>query len=170
MLRYCARLAAVAIAVIMIPALAPSASRAADEAKTSALAPFARYWWGNEANHDFANYGADECCDGAKNGKDQWVNTAQVGKFPANPFGLQDMHGNVSEWVDACFEGDYNGEHVEDGPVLPVFISLGGCAFQIFRGGAWSDPPDNIRSATREFTVADDSESSLGVRVARDLD
>jgi formylglycine-generating enzyme required for sulfatase activity len=57
-----------------------------------------KYWWGNTASHEYANYGAESWGPLAK-GKDRWEYTAPVGSFAANPFGIYDTVGNVWEWT-----------------------------------------------------------------------
>ena len=54
------------------------------------------FWWGNAADRNRAN------CAGCGS---QWDDrqTAPVGSFPPNAFGVHDMHGNVKEWVEDCW-------------------------------------------------------------------
>jgi formylglycine-generating enzyme required for sulfatase activity len=73
--------------------------------------------------------------------------TIPVGMFPANAWGLYDMHGNVSEWcldsVHSSYEGGpYDGSAWED-PQAPKIEQ------RITRGGSWSMPPRCCRSAFR---------------------
>ena len=122
------------------------------------------YWWGDSPSREYANYGMDECCQGAMSGPDVWLNTAPAGRFPANPFGLHDMHGNVYEWVEDCYRDSYAGAP-SDGSA----VSVDGCRKRVRRGGAWYDIPDYVRSTHR--SRADASERSFygGFRVARTL-
>ena len=53
------------------------------------------YWWGDELSREWANFGAEECCEGAVAGADRWINTAPVGSFQPNDLGLHDISGNV---------------------------------------------------------------------------
>ena len=73
--------------------------------------------------------------------------TTPVGMFPANAWGLYDMHGNVWEWcldsVHSSYEGGpYDGSAWED-PQAPKIEQ------RITRGGSWSMPPRCCRSAFR---------------------
>ena len=124
-----------------------------------------KYWWGNEADHDHANYGQDKCCDGAIAGKDRWKYTSPVGSFEANAFGLFDTAGNVWEWVEDCRNESYQGAP-SDGSAW----TSGNCDRRVLRGGSWGFKPRDLRSANR---VRDDTGSrhrSSGFRVARTLD
>ena len=122
------------------------------------------YWWGDIASHDFANYGADKCCSGLAAGRDKWVNTAPVGSFPANPFGLHDMNGNVVEWVEDCSTGSYDRTPSDGTP----FVSAG-CLERVHRGGGWLNMPAHIRSDIRPGDVETSRTPNLGFRVAASL-
>jgi formylglycine-generating enzyme required for sulfatase activity len=56
-----------------------------------------------------------------------------VGQFPANPFGLHDMHGNVWEWVEDCWHGSYAGAPT-DGSAWTTSCSE---TSRVLRGGSW---------------------------------
>ena len=85
------------------------------------------YSWGDEIGKGNAN------CDGCGS---QWDNkqTAPVGSFAANAFGLYDMHGNVWEWVEDCFHDNYEGAP-DDGS---AWTADGDCNSRVLRGGSWS--------------------------------
>jgi hypothetical protein len=101
---------------------------------TSADAPHLPYPWGEKASHQHANFGTDLCCQGKVEGNDTWLNTAPVGQFPANDFGLFDMHGNVWEWVEDCYNNSYEGAPTDGSAWL-----TGDCNSRVVRGGAWYD-------------------------------
>ena len=130
----------------------------------SASAPSKRYWWGDQASHEYANYGKDQCCDGHKQGRDQWVNTAPVGQFPANPFGLHDMHGNVWEWVQDCWNANYS-DASSDGSAW----TTGDCSLRVLRGGSWVNDPQYLHSAIRLRDHPDYRDYDFGFRLARTL-
>ena len=115
------------------------------------------YSWGDEVGKGNAN------CSGCGS---QWDNRrpAPVGSFTASAFGLHDMHGNVSEWVEDCglMEG-YSGAPA-DGSALS-----GGCGSRAVRGGSWSEIPSALRSASRPSFPSTSRFNFLGFRVARAL-
>ena len=123
-----------------------------------------RYSWGDEVNHELANYGSDDCCAGLAEGKDQWVNTAPVGEFEANPYGLFDMHGNVWEWVEDCYKDSY-----EDAPLDGSAINSPACVSRITRGASWNDIPVSLRTANRDVGLPGFRDASFGFRIARTL-
>lgn len=124
------------------------------------------YSWGGAASHGWANYGEPDCppCTGRVEDADAWLNTAPVGQFPPNQFGLFDMHGNVYEWVEDCFADP-----------LPLQPNDGGaheqaaCENHVMRGGAWYSDPGRIRAAYRAYNTPDKRGAVIGFRVARDL-
>jgi formylglycine-generating enzyme required for sulfatase activity len=121
------------------------------------------YHWGDKIGHGNAN------CDGCGS---QWdaKQTAPVGRFGPNAFGLYDMLGNVWQWVQDCDHGDYR-----HAPADGSAWESRDCATRAFRGGSWFDYPHRSRAAARAayniFVQPNDLGGSVvGFRVARDSD
>ena len=87
-----------------------------------------------------------------------------MGKFPANAFGLYDVHGNVWEWVEDCVNGNYRGA-----PADGSAWESGDCSRRVLRGGSWYVKPRNLRSALRGSYTSGFRISFVGFRVARTL-
>ena len=115
------------------------------------------YPWGDEIGTNNANCaGCGSQWDGDK--------PAPVGSFAPNQFGLYDMVGNVSEWVEDCFDADY-----EDAPTDGSARTPADCGSRVLRGGPYLFPPHNVRSATRLQDSPDFRINYNGFRVARTL-
>jgi formylglycine-generating enzyme required for sulfatase activity/uncharacterized caspase-like protein len=87
--------------------------------------------------------------------------TTDVGSFPANAFGLFDMHGNVLEWCADQWHENYQGAPADGS----VWETGGDPAKRTVRGGSWLFYPAGCRSATRGWGVSDDMLRNLGFRV-----
>jgi formylglycine-generating enzyme required for sulfatase activity len=126
------------------------------------------YWWGNQPSHEHANYGKGVpgwFPDGVVSGKDQWMFTAPVGQFAANPFGLHDMHGNAWEWVADCYADGYEGAPA-DGSARG-----GDCENRVMRGGSFGYNPGFMRSSARiKVFWGVLSFLNYGIRVVREVD
>ena len=116
------------------------------------------YSWGDRIGSGRAN------CDGCGS---QWDNrqTAPAGSFRANAWGLHDIHGNVWEWVEDCWNGSYAGAP-RDGSVW----RSGNCSVRVLRGGSWISEPSFLRAAFRFRNASGDRiYFYCGFRVARTL-
>jgi formylglycine-generating enzyme required for sulfatase activity len=116
------------------------------------------YSWGDEIGEGNANcYGCGSEWDAKQ--------TAPVGAFVANPFGLYDVHGNVWEWVEDCYHLNYFGAP-HDGS---AWLEGGDCSRRMQRGGSWVIGPEDVRSAVRFRASTIGRDDYVGLRVARTL-
>ena len=98
-------------------------------------------------------------------GKQGVGETAEVGSFPANSWGLHDMHGNVWEWVEDCYMPSYDGAAADGSP-----RSGQNCgARHVLRGGSWDYKAEDLRSALRYKLPGYYRVDEIGFRVAREL-
>ena len=112
-----------------------------------------RYSWGDEITPENANYEYNV-------GK-----TTEVGSYPANSWGLYDLHGNVWEWCEDAWHESYEGAP-SDGS---AWVEGGHQDLRVLRGGSWVDFAGVLRSAFRVGNDADGRFNDGGFRVARTL-
>jgi formylglycine-generating enzyme required for sulfatase activity len=115
------------------------------------------YFWGDQIGRGNAN--CNEC-------DSRWDNqrTAPVGSFAPNQFGLYDIVGNVSQWVQDCWNADYVGA-----PTDGSAWTIGDCDNGVVRGGSWFNDPQNLRSADRFRNPRTLRNLSFGIRLGRTL-
>ncbi len=127
-----------------------------------------KYHFGDDESQlcRYANYrdrsinSSESCSDGVG------LSTAGVGSYQPNSFGLYDMHGNVGEWVQDCW--NWNGGYA-GAPSDGSAWERGDCGKRILRGGSWYHSPPFLRSAYRVWLTFDPHSSYFGFRVARTL-
>jgi len=132
-----------------------------------------QYWWGDGAptgKVENLTGGGDRSpahrswANAFKNYNDNYWGPAPVMSFQANPFGLYDIDGNVSEWVEDCWHENYVRAPTDGSAWVNP-----GCDERVIRGGSWGSAPDQDRSAFRMGAAADSRSGRVGFRVARDL-
>ncbi|WP_130618194.1 SUMF1/EgtB/PvdO family nonheme iron enzyme [Dyella amyloliquefaciens] len=132
-----------------------------------------RYWWGDGAPTSKVE-NLTGSSDRSPSGR-RWSNAfagyrdgfwgpAPVMSFSPNPYGLYDMGGNVSEWVQDCWHDSYL-RAPRDGS---AWINPG-CSVRVVRGGSWGSSPDQVRSAYRQGADATVRSGRVGFRVIREL-
>jgi formylglycine-generating enzyme required for sulfatase activity/serine/threonine protein kinase len=116
-----------------------------------------RYSWGYTINCSQARFGylSGEC--------KKRQNTDRVKSFLANPFSLYDMHGNVWEWTQDCWNDSYSAA-----PNNGEAWTKGDCSQRVLRGGSWLSRPDALRSAYRFRNSTTVRNNDLGFRLAQD--
>lgn len=87
----------------------------------------------------------------------------RVATKQANAWGLYDMSGNVMEWVEDSFHGDYSGAPT-DGSAW-----TGGSALRVLRGGSWGSESFTATAAFRGALLPEIQGESIGFRLARTL-
>jgi formylglycine-generating enzyme required for sulfatase activity len=125
------------------------------------------FHFGETLDAEIANYNADSPFVGSPvygDGKkgEYRKETTEVGIFPANEWGLQDMHGNVWEWCEDDWHNSYEGAPTDGSAWLKENRTE---TNRLLRGGSWYDVPRNCRSAIRLNGSRDFRNYYLGFRV-----
>lgn len=128
------------------------------------------FWWGDTLPADGIVRAACAGCGSAWDSKAP----APADAFPANPWGLHNVHGSVWEWVADFYCDDYASGPKDGSPRLtddcaPVGDRPPARGTRSLRGGSSFFPPKAMRSAMRVRNVPDFRNFSVGFRVARDL-
>jgi len=132
-----------------------------------------RYWWGdgmppkragNFTGEQDISRGRRQWSTFFEGYEDKYWGPAPVASFNTNPFGLNDIAGNVGEWVRDCWHDTYLRAPVDGSAWLNP-----GCKLRIIRGGYWASSPDQTRSAFRLSAQPDQRDARIGFRIARDL-
>jgi formylglycine-generating enzyme required for sulfatase activity len=100
--------------------------------------------FGNTISAQNANYYASPPYAGGPRGVDS-KGPVVVDSYAPNPFGLYQVHGNVWEWTEDC----YNKRYTEDTPTDGAPWLEGDCTKRMVRGGTWNWSADNSRSGYR---------------------
>ncbi|KAB7764921.1 SUMF1/EgtB/PvdO family nonheme iron enzyme [Xanthomonas maliensis] len=133
-----------------------------------------RYPWGNAGTPpiDAGNYtGGNDVSRSGRHWNNGFVGygdgfwgPAPVGSFRANPWGLHDMGGNLSEWVADCWHASYRRAPADGAAWFNP-----GCRQRVVRGGSWANSPQQTRAAWRLSQDSDTTSARIGFRVARGI-
>jgi formylglycine-generating enzyme required for sulfatase activity len=131
------------------------------------------FWWGDGRPMEvFENLAGQKDRSSSDRGFNNFVRgygdgyfgPAPVGSFEPNPWGLYDLAGNVSEWIQDCWHSSY-----VRAPVNGLAWENPGCDRRVVRGGYWASSPRQLRSSARMSAPLSLRTPQVGFRVARDL-
>ncbi|AFY71171.1 Sulphatase-modifying factor protein [Thalassoporum mexicanum PCC 7367] len=122
------------------------------------------FHFGETITTDIANYSGNDKPYGKGSQGNYRGETTEVGEFPANPWGLYDMHGNLYEWCEDAWHESYHGAP-RNGSARKSALQLIGYPYRVVRGGSWISSPHSCRSAYRTEYSATDTQSRIGFRV-----
>ena len=121
------------------------------------------FWWGRSASAEQANYDATQTFAAGPVGENR-QKTVPVDSFSPNPWGLYQVHGNIWEWLEDCWNATYKGAP-SDGSAWVT----GDCTNRNARGGSWAYAPKYMRSARKNTVLTDYRGNIHGFRVARTI-
>jgi formylglycine-generating enzyme required for sulfatase activity len=113
------------------------------------------FYWGERAG-DGCDYEHVASCGGRAD------KTAVVGSHKPNPWGLYDMLGNVSEWIEDCYTENY-----DNAPKDGNAVTTNDCNSRVYRCGSWYNLPRILRAAYRDGLSPGNRNYGVGFRVAR---
>jgi formylglycine-generating enzyme required for sulfatase activity len=137
----------------------PSESQWEYACRAGSITPF---HFGATLTPELATYNGTKTYEGGPMGT-VCEQTTDVASFPANSWGLQDMHGNVWEWCVDQRHPDYEGSPA-DGCAWTDQSEAEGGKRQL-RGGCWNESPSRCRSAFRMSAAPECCINSVGFRV-----
>jgi formylglycine-generating enzyme required for sulfatase activity len=130
-------------------------------ARAGSISPFPE---GGAISAEQANFQTSFDADGGSREGKYREQPVAVGSFAPNAFGLHDMEGNVSEWVEDSWHENYAGA-----PIDGSAWAGGDTSLRVLRGGSWYSFPTDLRSASRRADQPDHRSPEIGFRVARSL-
>jgi len=123
-----------------------------------------RFWWGDDPDPAFGNFGDDACCRGLAQGADAFAGVAPAGSFRPTPEGFHDLYGNVWEWVQDCYAG------YDRAPRDGAASDPADCRVRVVRGGSYLFPAGFGRASARFRLTPGARRPDVGFRVALDPD
>ena len=130
-------------------------------ARAGSTSPF---WWGKAISPNQANYDGSHVYEGGGSKGEYRGRTVLVDSFKPNPWGLYNVHGNVWEWTEDCWNDSHRG-NPGDGRARETGI----CSRRVVRGGALFLAPRTLRSAHRFWLSSDIRYNDYGFRIAKTL-
>jgi formylglycine-generating enzyme required for sulfatase activity len=123
-----------------------------------------RYPWGDLYNAHLSNHGKAIGGQRQADDIDGFTELAPVGSLPEGrtPDGIDDLAGNVAEWVSDAVDDTSSVRYAPASEVNPLGAPAG--AWRPVRGGSYLDSPLFLRGASREFRLAGDRSTAIGFR------
>jgi formylglycine-generating enzyme required for sulfatase activity len=128
--------------------------------RAGATTPF---WWGASISPNQANYDGHYTYGGGPKGEYR-RKTMPVDSFAPNSWGLYNVHGNVWEWVQDCWNDGGSGA-----PTDGSAWTTENCGNRVLRGGSYGNHPRDLRAALRDRRGTGSRGGGEGFRVARTL-